>query len=78
MIPHCTGMENENRNLKRFGQNLKAHRLDSGFPTLRSLADKVGISYKSLFNIEAGLNWPSMPVYLRLCQELKLPDPPLF
>ena len=68
----------EQRRLEKFGASLKEMRIDSGYSTLRSFAAEIRISLKTLHHIEAGSNWPSMPVYLRICTKLKLPDPPLF
>ncbi len=42
-----------------------------------ALASLMEISNKSLDNIEAGRNWPSLPVYITICRVLDLPTPPL-
>jgi DNA-binding XRE family transcriptional regulator len=68
----------EQKRLERFGAKLREMRQDSGYRTMRSFAPKIHITLKALYNIEAGRNWPSMPVYLRICKELKMPEPPLF
>ncbi len=41
------------------------------------LAAKIGISVQQYSNIERAINWPSLPVYLRICEVLKLRTPPL-
>lgn len=39
--------------------------------TVRGLARKVGISPSQMSNIQYGYNWPSVPVYIKLCRVLK-------
>lgn len=60
--------------LKRFGQGVRTKR---GTRPQRLIAKRVGISIKQYSNIECGNNWPSVPVYRKLCQVLKIALPRL-
>lgn len=51
--------------LKKFATRLRARRLKMNL-SQRDLARQVGISSKSLCNLEMGNNWPSLPVYVAL------------
>lgn len=67
----------EREDLKRMGGRIFTERKAAGFQTLRSFSDQVGISLKTLHNIEAGNNWPSLQVYRRICLKLGC-ETPLF
>lgn len=45
--------------------------------TQAQLAAEVGGSNKSVSNMEYGRNWPSIPIYMKLCKALRTPPPPL-
>ncbi len=60
--------------LKRFGQGIRSKR---GSRPQRVIAGKVGISVKQYSNIECGINWPSMPVYRKMCLVLEIALPEL-
>ena len=60
---------------KRLGRLVRARRIAMGMTQIE-LADLVGISNKTLFNIECGSNWPSLPIYVDILQELGFPEPP--
>lgn len=51
--------------LTKFAAALRARRLNMKM-SQRELARQVGISSKSLCNLEMGNNWPSVPVYVAL------------
>lgn len=56
--------------LKSFAAALRARRTQMNM-SQRDLARRVGISSKSLCNLEMGNNWPSMPVYVALIRVMK-------
>lgn len=60
--------------LKQFGQGVRAKR---GPRSQRVVADRIGISINQYSNIERGINWPSMPVYLKICRVLRIALPGL-
>ena len=70
-----------------FGQALKAKRLSTlvrfrkrlkAEPMRQSeLARRLGISQKTLGNIEEGSTFPSFPLYIAICRELELGKIPL-
>jgi transcriptional regulator with XRE-family HTH domain len=60
--------------LQRFAAGVRAMRGDR---PQREIAEGVGISVNQYSNIECGVNWPSMPVYRKLCKVLKIQLPAL-
>lgn len=64
------------REQKILGEELLAHRNSRGL-SQTALAHLVGISNKTLENIESGRNWPSLPVYIVICKVLGIGRPPL-
>lgn len=54
---------------KQFGARLRERRVRMKIST-SDLARRVGLSRKSILNIENGDRWPSLPRYFNLCQEL--------
>lgn len=56
---------------KRFGRKLNTARKDCGL-TSEHLAEICGLSPVYLRQIEAGRRMPSMPVFILLCQKLKV------
>lgn len=58
--------------LVRFGQGIRVKR---AMRPQRVIAGKVGISIKQYSNVERGANWPSLPVYIKLCRVLKIKLP---
>ena len=56
--------------MKIFAQRLRQVRLERGFPAVE-VAKKAGISKQALSNLEAGLNYPSVPVLLALAGVLE-------
>lgn len=62
--------------LAAFAKALRKHRDALGLGQ-SDVAKKVGISAKTLCNIEASNNFPSLPVYAALCRVLNLGQPPL-
>jgi DNA-binding XRE family transcriptional regulator len=65
------------RQMRRMAKNLRARRLRLNLRQ-NVVAGAVGISNKTLANIEAFKFAPSLQVYVDLCQVLELPSPPLF
>lgn len=55
--------------LLQFGDNLRRKR-QSQHLTQAQLAAACGISTNLISNIELGYNWPSMPIYLKMCDVL--------
>lgn len=43
----------------------------------RQFAQQVGVSYFTIAHIELGENWPSIPTYIKICEVLGVPKPPL-
>lgn len=64
------------REQKVLGEEIAARRLAREL-SQTGLAHLVGISNKTLENIESGRNWPSMQVYIVLCKVLAIGRPPL-
>lgn len=70
-----------------FGESVKTKRMATlvrwrGRPRAEpmrqsELARRIGIAQKTLAHIEQGDTWPSMPLYIALCRELKLGRIPL-
>ena len=58
-----------------FGQHLRRRRQALEIMQIE-LAKRVGISGHNLNNIEYDHNYPSLPVYIRLCKELGMRKPP--
>jgi transcriptional regulator with XRE-family HTH domain len=44
--------------------------------TLHAAAERIGVSLSQFANIEMARNWPSMPVYIKLCRVFGLGQPP--
>ena len=59
-----------------FGLRLRARRVRQGL-SQAELCRRVKISQKGYNCLEMGRNWPSIPVYQRICAELGLKCPPL-
>lgn len=55
--------------LQEFGRRLSMLRLKKGV-SARDMSLSIGQSTSYLTNIENGLNWPSMPVFLCICEFL--------
>lgn len=68
--------EADRKDRVEFGRGVKAARALFRY-TLTGLARAVGCSHQLISNIEQGNNWPSIPVYRRLCKALHLRNPPL-
>lgn len=64
------------RELKALGDRISQVRETRGL-SQTALAHLIGISNKTLENIEAGRNWPSLPVFIVLCKVLGVGRPPL-
>lgn len=64
------------REQKVLGEEIAALRLSRNL-SQTALAHLVGISNKTLENVESGRNWPSMQVYIVLCKVLGIGKPPL-
>jgi DNA-binding XRE family transcriptional regulator len=65
-----------NTELKALANQVKKRRANLGITQI-DFAEDLKISNKTLANIEAGNNWPSMPVYITLCRNLGYFDIPL-
>lgn len=76
MRRQCARQMQSKKELRKFGEAVREKRAELRVSQV-DLARLVGISNKTLFNIEAGNNWPSLPVYAALCRHLALPTPPL-
>ncbi len=65
--------------LKHLADQARSRRLGHTNPRLSQVefARTLGVSNKTLDNIEAARNWPSMPVYIKLCRALGVGTPPL-
>lgn len=61
--------------LTSFGKAIASRRLHFSMGQVK-LASSVGCSVGQISNMEAGRNWPSMPVYVKLCRVLKVATPP--
>lgn len=64
------------RKLKALGKAIVAMRKKQGLGR-EKFAELIGLSYSNTANIETGQNWPSMPVYIRICETLGIGVPPL-
>lgn len=62
--------------LAAFGAALRKRRREQ-MMTQTELGSRVGVSSKTLCNVEMGVNWLSLPVYVAICRELKTIKPPL-
>lgn len=62
--------------LDRLGAAVLGLRQEQGL-SLAQLAEKVGCSLHTIHNIEHARNWPALPVYVALCRELGVSNPPL-
>ena len=69
-------LENAHKGLPEFGSAVRARR-KLCCVKLTWMAARVGISVKTLNNIESGRNWPSLPVYFALIHELRFEPAPL-
>ncbi len=58
------------------GRNVRKRRVAAGLKQ-SDLARTAGISYNQLNHIEVGRYFPSIPVYVALCEALQLNSPPL-
>lgn len=67
-------MSGDKKGLKEFGKNLRRRRHEMRL-TQDKLAELVGVSPKAVCGYEWNANWPSMPVYIRLCEVLQMPKP---
>lgn len=63
--------------LLEFGRKVRAQRKALGLSQV-NLAKKIGCVSNSISNVEYGNNFPSLPVYVALCRELKMKVPPFF
>ncbi len=55
--------------IQSFGRVMKARRLDRKM-SHADLAKAIGVSASQISNMERGDNYPSLPVYVRLCVAL--------
>jgi transcriptional regulator with XRE-family HTH domain len=62
------------RKLRSLGKAIVALRNKRGLGR-EDFAAKIGLSYSNTANIETGQNWPSMPVYIRICEVLGISVP---
>lgn len=62
--------------LVKFGRRLARRRRDCCISQAQ-LAEKIGVSFNLVNNLERGQNWPSMPVYIAICRVLEIKSPPL-
>lgn len=62
--------------LPEFAKALRARRKLCGFNQTK-LSYEVGVSMKTLNNLEYARNWPSLPLYFALVRALKLEPAPL-
>lgn len=75
MIHHACEMDDKELRT-RFGIVVKARRKERGL-SLTEMAARAGISVKTAGGYESGNNWPSLPVYFRLCGVLRCGKIPL-
>lgn len=61
--------KNDDARLKRFASGVRKLRKARGI-SRRAFADRIGLSYSNTANIESGHNWPSVPVYRKICEVL--------
>lgn len=64
------------RKLKALGRAITDLRKKQGLGR-EKFASLIGLSYSNTANIETGQNWPSMPVYIKICSVLGIGVPPL-
>lgn len=62
------------KELKDFGRRLAERRMESGVDR-QAFAEKCGISYKHYFNIENGVERPSLLAYISICRVLGIELP---
>ncbi len=55
---------------------IRDRRLKNGL-NQTEFAEQVGVSNKTMDNIEAARNWPSVPVYIAICRVLRVGRIPL-
>lgn len=67
----------DSERLNKFGTAIKLARITLGKSQLQ-LSVEAKISYSQMSNIENGRNWPSLPVYAKLCSLLGVYKPPFF
>jgi len=61
---------------RELGVNIRARRKAIGM-SQADVAREIGISSKTLCNVEMGLAWPSLPMFVRLCKALRAGRVPL-
>jgi DNA-binding XRE family transcriptional regulator len=57
------------KSLRDFGRKLAEKRMEAGVER-QKFAEKCGISYKHYFNIENGVERPSLLTYISICRAL--------
>lgn len=62
------------KELRDFGRKLAEKRMEAQI-TRQAFAKKCGISYKHYFNIENGVQLPSLPTYISICRALEIKIP---
>lgn len=62
--------------LRRFAAAVVAKRTKKGL-SRPAFAAKVGVSYFTINHIEHFENWPTVPVYIKMCKVLGVRVPPL-
>lgn len=55
--------------MAEFGAEVKRRRLAAGY-SQQTFASMIGMSYKHLFNIEAGVAWTGLTPYIAICRAL--------
>lgn len=62
------------RHLRALGKAIVKLRKAQGI-SREDFANKIGLSYSNAANIETGQNWPSMPVFIKICEVLGVDVP---
>lgn len=75
-MPPSTKKREPKNDLEAFATELRSQR-EKMKHSQSSLARAIGVSSNTIYNIEASLNWPSIPVYISLCRILKVGAIPL-
>lgn len=66
--------QRDKRKLAAFGRAVSELREQRDI-SRQKFAKKIGLSYSNTANIELGHNWPSMPVFIRICEVLEVELP---
>lgn len=75
-MSNAAGMRVTKKDLENFSKAVRSRRSSIGL-SQNTMAIRVGISNQQMSNIEHANCWPSMPVYIKLCNALEAGIPPM-